>query len=251
MRMKTYRRSRRGVSGIIATILLVAITIAAGVALWTFRIVSLPYAPPTFTYVAQGGVPEPVYGDGTDCSGGGFGDTGNQVCLTLPATLLIISSHDPEDIPLTNLFFDMTCNGTTYLSASFASIEWVPGENAAPGAGAPELGSCGTFLPPRAYFDRLAFFDQATPGATSLEVGDMIVIYDKTFYCDDNGVVTSCDEDFHGFPPWCISGGANCQLRIQYETPDENVTVANIPMTDFSAVGCPPSCYQSMPAAPS
>src|SRR5271155_1635314 len=60
------RRQARGVSNIIATILLVAITIVAGVFLWTFKI-NTPSAAPQLSFSIRSGTSNPVWGDPTDC----------------------------------------------------------------------------------------------------------------------------------------------------------------------------------------
>jgi flagellin-like protein len=62
----SHRRRSRGVSNIIATILLVAITIVAGVLLWTFKI-NTPSASPTVSFSIRSGTSNPVWGDPTDC----------------------------------------------------------------------------------------------------------------------------------------------------------------------------------------
>jgi len=60
------RRRHRGVSNIIATILLVAITIIAGVFLWTFKI-NTPAPSPVLSFSIRSGTSNPVWGDPTDC----------------------------------------------------------------------------------------------------------------------------------------------------------------------------------------
>jgi flagellin-like protein len=59
-------RPTRGVSNIIATILLVAITIVAGVFLWTFQI-NTPSQAPIIEFSIRSGTSNPVWGDPTDC----------------------------------------------------------------------------------------------------------------------------------------------------------------------------------------
>src|SRR5208282_1929343 len=60
------RRRSRGVSEILATVLLVAITIIAGVILWTFHVYTPPQSP-TVSFSIPGGGSNPVWGDPTDC----------------------------------------------------------------------------------------------------------------------------------------------------------------------------------------
>ncbi|MGD0257817.1 MAG: archaellin/type IV pilin N-terminal domain-containing protein [Thermoplasmata archaeon] len=60
------RRPHRGVANIIATILLVAITIVAGVFLWTFKF-NTPAPAPIISFSIRSGSSNPVWGDPTDC----------------------------------------------------------------------------------------------------------------------------------------------------------------------------------------
>jgi len=60
------RRRRRGVSNVIAAILMIAITIAAGMILWTFSL-HLPGAPPSISFTVRSGTTNPVWGDPSDC----------------------------------------------------------------------------------------------------------------------------------------------------------------------------------------
>jgi flagellin-like protein len=57
---------RRGVSNIIAVILLLGITVAAGAILWGFSL-HLQTAAPTITVTIRAGTSNPVWGDPTDC----------------------------------------------------------------------------------------------------------------------------------------------------------------------------------------
>jgi hypothetical protein len=59
-------RNGRGVANIIATILLIGITIAIGVVLWTFK-VPLPASNPSITLSVRSGTSNPVWGDPSDC----------------------------------------------------------------------------------------------------------------------------------------------------------------------------------------
>jgi hypothetical protein len=60
------RRPRSGVANIIATIFLVAITVVAGVILWSFKI-NTPGPGPTVEFSIRSGTSNPVWGDPTDC----------------------------------------------------------------------------------------------------------------------------------------------------------------------------------------
>jgi flagellin-like protein len=61
-----HRRTRGGVANIIATVLMIAITVAAGTILWEFSL-HLPAAPPSITLSIRSGTSNPVWGDPSDC----------------------------------------------------------------------------------------------------------------------------------------------------------------------------------------
>jgi hypothetical protein len=60
------RRRRAGVTNILATIFLVALTVVAGIILWTFRI-NTPGIGPQVNFAIRSGTSNPVWGDPTDC----------------------------------------------------------------------------------------------------------------------------------------------------------------------------------------
>ncbi|HKN07587.1 MAG TPA: archaellin/type IV pilin N-terminal domain-containing protein, partial [Thermoplasmata archaeon] len=66
LRRHWHRSRRRGVAEIIGAVLLVALTLVAGVLLWTFHIYTAP-VPPTVNFVIRSGGSNPVWGDPTDC----------------------------------------------------------------------------------------------------------------------------------------------------------------------------------------
>jgi len=142
------RASRRGISEIIGAILLIALTIVAGVILWGFRI-NTPPAPPTVSFVIRSGGTNPVWGDPTDCQPWGYnlsiypmttaeaqtwvgapndpptdhtwfgqcGD-GNDGAVTgnysaLNTSEFIISAHSPASIPLSDIELTFVCNNAS------------------------------------------------------------------------------------------------------------------------------------------
>lgn len=145
------RRNRRGVSEIIGAILLIALTLVAGVILWSFKLYTPP-APPSLTVVLRSGGANPVWGDPTDCQPWGYnlssypstgltgsaltdwlgspgngpndrtwygqcGDgndgatTGNY--STLNTSEFIIASHSPAVIPLSQIDLTFVCNNAS------------------------------------------------------------------------------------------------------------------------------------------
>jgi len=145
------RRSRRGVSEIIGAVLLIALTLVAGVLLWSFKLYTPP-APPSITVVLRSGGANPVWGDPTDCQPWGYnlssygpsgmngsaltnwlgapndgpnvrtwygqcGD-GNDGATTgnfsdLNTSEFIIAAHTPAVIPLSQIQFTFVCNNAS------------------------------------------------------------------------------------------------------------------------------------------
>jgi flagellin-like protein len=148
-RWRNYRR--QGIAEIIGVILLVALTVTAGIILWSFRI-NPPPAPPTVSFTIRSGGSNPVWGDPTDCQPWGYnmssypsgglssaqarvwvgnpndgptvntwygqcGDgndgavTGNY--STLNTSQIIVSGHSPSYIPLDKIDLTFVCNNAT------------------------------------------------------------------------------------------------------------------------------------------
>jgi len=203
MRFARRARPRRGVAPIIGTILLVAITVVAASVLYLFR-PALPSSQLTINWYASSGGSEPTWGDGTDCKNVG----GVQQCVTLPA--IDINFPNPTPVSLNDIQMVFLCNGTVYLSATLADIVWVPGSTGTVGMSGPQLQKCGAgFVPPRASWNRFAFYEQVTPGATVMQPGDILVVYAHTF-------TKFVDDDFHGAPLWCYAYQGACLIELLY-----------------------------------
>jgi len=175
------RASRHGVSEIIGAILLVALTVVAGVVLWSFRLYTPP-APPSLGIQFRSGGSNPVWGDPTDCqpfpyvlsdyplaSGApvtAWRNAWNSQCASphvtgnfslLNTSQFIITSHTPADIPLSDLNLTFICNGadapspyttnnlTILVQGSLDAMTWFPGSSSSPAPNAPHLGWCGGF----------------------------------------------------------------------------------------------------------
>jgi flagellin-like protein len=183
-RMRRRRLSRaRAVSEVIATILLLGITICAGVILWTFHFYTPPQ-PPTANFVFRGGGSNPVWGDPTDCQPLGtwtyplaasqddvWGENWWNECeyfsedeyptpgnfTSLNTTQIIFTGISASNIPLSDINFTFYCNGlyapapyttdttTVLLTGTLNEMTWFPGEQGTAPADAPYLGYCGGF----------------------------------------------------------------------------------------------------------
>src|SRR5208282_3032078 len=148
LRRHWHRSRRRGVAEIIGAVLLVALTLVAGVLLWTFHIYTAP-VPPTVNFVIRSGGSNPVWGDPTDCQPQPTSTYSNWVYPTtswpaaeitawnngfqneceypntsgnyslLNSTELIFSASSPLNIPLNEIDMTFVCNGTVLLNGSF------------------------------------------------------------------------------------------------------------------------------------
>ncbi|HKS59286.1 MAG TPA: archaellin/type IV pilin N-terminal domain-containing protein [Thermoplasmata archaeon] len=271
-RLRSPRR-RRGVSNIIATVMLVGLTVVAGSFLWGFR-PSLPPTPSSISYQAEQGRTALAYGDGSDavCVSGG-----SQPCL-MPVIEIIITDHSPSFILLTSLFIQFQCNGTSYLFTSVASIEVDMSTGTVVSKTPPTLGQCGTWNPQGksgVAFDRLLFFAQVIPGATSLGAGDILMLFTHQFeppfcrtlpcwltaaqfgvvgtqnkayaQCPEPGYANggaklangtyeliACDDDFHGAPYFCYTTVNACFINFVYVGTGVESTVRSIPLYGLS-----------------
>ena len=184
------------------TIFLVAITMTLAATLYAFR-PPLPAQPLWLSYQAVGGGSEPVWGDGSDCKN----VNGVQTCLTLG--VIKITFTNPPPVKTDQLLFLFYCNGTIYLAATLAEMAWVPGSSGTVGGMGPQLQHCGSYTPPAAAWNRLAFFYQIVPGSTTLRPGDSLYLFAHTF-------TAFKDDDFHGAPEWCYWIPGACTLQVVY-----------------------------------
>jgi flagellin-like protein len=213
-----WRRSgRRGVSEVIGAILLIALTVTAGVILWGFHINTPPSAPDLTIAIETGGS-NPVWGDPTDCqpvgtwtyplnatelagrSPGLWGDLWNNECYPpntsgnfskLNTSQIQIVAHSPQNIPLDEINITFVCNNATaaggrtvLVAGSLAAMTWYPGSSTQPAADAPYLGFCGNFdaggYGGGSYgtlYNRLGMFIPIDSNHTVLSNGDTFLLY--------------------------------------------------------------------------
>jgi flagellin-like protein len=207
----------RAVSPVIATILLIGMTIVAGAILWLFSL-KPPPPPPSVYYAAQGGTTYPVWGDPTDCvpvlphptsyytSGGThnpnwgtYSNAWNTQCVkgttgvyAMMNVSLISITKVSQPIALAAVQFEFVCHNetptpltTTLVAGSLAAMSWFPGSSQTISPNAPTIGSCATFNAAgvgfnSAYYNRLGFYDPVTQNATLLAAGDAFVLYIHT-----------------------------------------------------------------------
>ncbi len=247
MRYVSMRRPRpRGVSNIIAVMLLVAMTVIAAAVLFAFK-PPIPTAPSTIYYTVENGVTAPTWGDLTDCANIDDPST----CAQQPAVDIIFTTQSPSTMPLSSIEFYFICNGTVYFQASLPNMLYVPTTNHAAnfncvGASSNCLGVCGDYNPAKVFgtdipFSRLGFFWPLNANETYLTDGDSIVMYihsDKVPE-DVNNPKPGDPDDYHGMPSWCfpaagaVNSPSNCEIELVYEGPPQAV-VLTIPVATLA-----------------
>ncbi|MGA7922432.1 MAG: archaellin/type IV pilin N-terminal domain-containing protein [Thermoplasmata archaeon] len=234
--MRWRRASRRGVSPVIATILLVAITVVLAAVLYGYLSVSTPNQSPSISFIAKGFQSQQAWGDPTDCTN----TTQYATCNSIPAVFMIFTSQIPQALLLSQLVFLLRCNGTSLVNGTLEAMEIVPGSGASPSPSSPVLGKCGNWTPSASgnqatFFNRLAYYQQLFPGKTTLQDGDTMVIYAHPpgNFCDRNG---NCpDDDFHGAPLWCFSVPGDCTAYI-LDKAAGNLVVAQLPLYGLAPI---------------
>jgi flagellin-like protein len=243
------RRRRRGVSNVIAAVLLVAITITAGTFLWTLSF-NFP-APTTYvTYVAHAGLKVPAWGDPTDCVPVGYPITGKSTwnateltaaakdCSGSPpignfsvmnATEITFTSVSPVNLQLQDIEFQFICHNSTNTSVlvggSLAAMTWFPGATTSPAPNAPHLEWCASFHAGGfgggafgTLYNRLGLFVPIQQNVNVLEPGDTFILYVHTpdsIYDPSCGAHGGPDcDDYHGAPPWCFTTPGSCEIKI-------------------------------------
>jgi hypothetical protein len=263
-RRRWRRRRRQGVSEIIGAIFLIALTLIAGVILWSFRIYTPP-APPIVGFQILTGGSNPVWGDPTDDGPNGYS--------LLNTSEIVVSSHSPSNIPLADINLTFVCNGadggatqaeggnppyygtagyvgvtTILIQGNLASMTWYPGYGTYPTSG-PKLGYCANFDAGGygggafgTFFNRLGLFEPISVGVTTLENGDTFILYihnggwplDYNAECGGSAThgVADCD-DYHGAPPWCFTSIGACTIYLTY-TGTPSTLLATFPVTQLA-----------------
>jgi flagellin-like protein len=262
MATRRWRRQNRGraIAPIIATILLLAMTVIAAALLFSFKFYTPP-STPAVTIVIHSGGSNPVWGDGTDtphtCSSPG-------TCYSLMNTSqIIIASASPTNVPLDLIDFTFICdntsvggNRTILVQGTLASMTWFPGSTTSPPAGAPDLGWCASFHAggfggsDDTLYNRLGLFVPIAPGYTVLTAGDTFILYihnggypldydGGSHDCTAENTVAPCfdADDYHGAPPWCFTNPGACTIYLSYVGSPSSL-IATIPVYSLAP---PPS----------
>jgi hypothetical protein len=225
------------VAPIIATILILAMTIVIFTILFSFKFTTPP-APPSVNFLIHSGGSNPVWGDPTDEKAGTYS--------LMNTSQIIVASSSPTNIPLSAIQFTFVCNNastggniTILVQGTLASMTWFPGTTGNPPSDAPTLGWCGSFHVGGygggsfgTLYNRLGLFVPIAAGVTILQAGDTFILYiHNGGYPLD---YTDCDacfdqDDYHGAPPWCFTNPGACTIYLSY-TGSPGTLLAQIPV---------------------
>ena len=224
---------------IIGAVLLIGLTLVAGILLWSFRIYT-PQAPPTVGFVFRSGGSNPVWGDPTDVPpGGGYS--------LMNTSQIIVAQYSPTGLSLNDFVFTFVCDNsssggprTVLVTGTLASMTWFPGSSTTVAPNAPTLGWCATFHAGGfgggafgTYYNRLGLFVPISQGATTIQTGDTFLLYIHSGCAplDYRGNTPVCDnDDYHGAPPWCFTTPGSCTIYISYVEPTSSYLLATIPV---------------------
>lgn len=273
-RRRALRARRRGVSNVIAAIMLVAITIVAGTTLWTLHF-NFPPSGYYVTYIANAGLKVPAWGDPTDCVPYGYpiapynswtsaektvgystycgGEIGNFSLIN--ASSIVFTSVNPATIPLSQIGVEFLCHNTTpvanstvLVGGSLAAMTWFPGASTSPAPNAPQLGWCGSFDANNygggafgTLYNRLMIFTPIHQSSNVLQPGDTLIVYVHTpgsVYDPqtNHGAGGADSDDFHGAPSWCFTTPGACEIKFLF-TGNPNQLLADVPIYSISGAG--------------
>ena len=239
MALRVWRRrsNRRAVSPILATVFLVALTLTAGILIWTLQLHPTPALPMVY-YQAEGGITYPVWGDPTDLNA----TTG--LYSNMNASIISITKVT-EPVPLKAVQFTFVCHNDTptpvttlLVSGSLAAMSWFPGSSQTIPTNAPTLGYCATFNANglgafSTFYNRLGFYEPLTLGASLLEAGDAFILYLHTPRSVLEGNHPDVD-DYHGAPPWCFVRADACTIYLTDTQTSASVVLAKIPVIQLA-----------------
>ena len=246
MRSRRWRLagSRRGVSPILGTILILAMTLVVGALLFTFRIYTPP-SPPIVTFMLRTGGSNPVWGDPTDTpTSGGYSmmNTSSIIVESFSPSALLLS-----DIELTFICTNVTSSGalneSILVQGSLAAMSWFPGDTSEPSPDAPTLGWCASFHAGGygggafgTLYNRLGLFVPVSTQNVTLQAGDTFLLYIHNGgypldYTDCGAKASPCldADDYHGAPPWCFTTQGACTIYLTY-TGNPSTLLATIPV---------------------
>jgi flagellin-like protein len=240
------RRSSRGVSPIIGTILILAMTVVVFTILFSFRF-NTPPSPPNVNFIIKTGGSNPVWGDPTDEQAGSY--------ALMNTSAIIVSAASPTNLALDQIEFTFVCNNestggneTILVQGDLQDMSWNPGISGNPPPGAPVLGWCASFHAGGygggsfgTFYNRLGMFIPISDVNTTLQAGDTFLLYihNGGYPLDYNDGPGDCvgttrvgcldGDDYHGAPPWCFTNPGACTIYLTY-TGSPTTQLAEIPV---------------------
>jgi flagellin-like protein len=218
-----YRRAlrRRGVSPVIATILLLAITIVLVVVLYELIALPLAPSPPSVQLLSNyNSTNIVVYGEGN--SPVSLNCPGPSGTCVVPGETFTIQGLT-RSVPVSLVQVEFLCDGSVANSGSLTSIS---NPSTAPSVGA---GHASSSLCPNqptggpscinypawvdAAFVNLVYYLPRTTGQTTLQAGDQFVVYGSV--CQTR-IGSAGGGFYYGPPPECVSGLVACSIQLIY-----------------------------------
>jgi flagellin-like protein len=261
-------RSRAGVNNVIAAIILIAITVVAGTALWSVRF-ELPTQNYYVSYYATAGLKIPTWGDHTDCTPYGYAQSNvrywqwtaaekaawTNFCQNhevgnfslMNASAITIDSVSPATMSLSRIDFTFICinrtpvfNESYLVHGSLGSMTWYPGQTGGPAPNAPHLRWCASFDASghgafATLYNRLGIFTPISANSQVLQAGDTIILYvhtPRSVFDVDQANGQDID-DYHGAPPWCFTVPNACEIQLTYNGTSQQI-LATIPIYSIS-----------------
>lgn len=213
---------RRGVSPVIATVLLLSITIVLLGLLYAFIRLPLSPAPPNLTYASNyNQTSVTVYQEGNNppslnCPGA------SGTCV-IPGETFVVSTLSGS-VPYSFVQVQFFCNGVLTQSGALTSI-MNPATSPGPGASASHSSLCpgqsGTSAVcqnwPAAWASLglidLVYFEPLKSGSSSFGAGDTFYVYSSVCNLKIGSGGTG---EYYGPPTECITGVAKCYIQLLY-----------------------------------
>lgn len=238
-RWRSRRRGRRGVSPVIATVLLISLTMVLLGALYYFIKVPLPPPAPYVGFTTEwNNTQVMLIGQGDNAPGTKGGQcpvidaaSGYRACFVNGMVTIVSQVQSPA--PLISLIkVELVCNGTVQISAPLTSIN-VSNVFAASGGGTPPTPTvpvCGGHLTPNykngnlncfgtvgagvPLYD-LVYYNQTNPRSPVIQAGDTFTTY-LGGYCISTSIDGSVGDDYYGPPAWCNTIPGACAISLYY-----------------------------------
>ncbi|MDE1822655.1 MAG: hypothetical protein KGI98_17600 [Euryarchaeota archaeon] len=240
-------RRKRGVTPIIATVLLLSLTmVLVSVLYYAVKVPMPPQAPYVGFSLQWNSTQLELIGQGDNApgSGGQCPKSTGYVCYVRGMDAVVSEVGTPA--PLISLIqVELACNSTIKLSASLASINYTNTLAASKGGTppTPTIPVCGGHLTPNykngnlncfgtvgntVPLYNLVYYKPINSKAPFIEAGDQFIAYTGGF-CISTSIDGSIGDDYYGPPPWCNTIPGACVIQLWY-TGNPAAFIGSIPL---------------------